>query len=70
MLDDLIAENQELIDNIRKHSQNLEDEVLKISDSLSNFEDKVGDMKISDQDHFFLNKEILRFRTAINAIDS
>lgn len=27
-------------------------------------------MKISDQDHFFLNKEILRFRTAINAIDS
>lgn len=27
-------------------------------------------MKISDQDHFFLNKEILRYRTAVNSLDS
>jgi hypothetical protein len=47
-LDDLLAEYQDLIDKIRGHSQNLEDEVLKISDSLSNFEEKVGEMKISD----------------------
>lgn len=43
---------------------------MKISESLDGFEDKVGDSKISEQDHFFVNKEILRFRTAINAVDS
>lgn len=67
---DLIAEYDELISKIKQHSQDLEEEVSTISDSLTNFESKVGDMKISDQDHFFLNKEILRYRTAVNSLDS
>ena len=67
---DLVAEYEDLINNIKQHSQNLEENVATISDSLANFESKVGEMKISDQDHFFLNKEILRYRTALNAMDS
>lgn len=67
---ELQEEYDDTIDKIRQHSQNVEDDILKTSEALNHFESKVGDMKISDQDHFFMNKEILRCRTALNSLDS
>ena len=68
--EEISAEYEDIISKIRQYNQNLEDDIQNISESLNKFESKVGEMKISDQDHFFLNKEILRYRTAINSTDS
>ena len=70
LLEDVLTEYQELINSIREHNQIIEDVVENVNEQLGNFEHKVGEMKVSDQDHFFLNKEILRFKTAINSVDS
>ena len=55
---------------IREHNQKIEEFGEEINQTLGNFEDKVGDINLNDQDHFFLNKEILRFKTAITSVDS
>lgn len=59
-----------MISKIKQHSQNLEEDNGKTTDALDNFEKKVNDMKISEQDHFFLNKEMLRHRNTLNAMES
>ena len=37
---------------------------------LENFEQKLFDIKISDSDQFYLNKEINRYKNSLNAIES
>ena len=37
---------------------------------LEAFEDRLLDIKISDADQFYLNKEIMRFKGSLNAIES
>lgn len=37
---------------------------------LDAFEERLLDIKISDADQFYLNKEIMRFKSSLNAIES
>lgn len=40
------------------------------NERLTAFEDRISDIKISDPDQFFLNKEIMRYRNAISSIEA
>ena len=55
-------------DTIETKANNLEADIKVQNDRLTQFEERISDIKISDTDQFFLNKEIMRFKNAICSI--
>ena len=42
----------------------------QLNERLNNFENKILENNISESDQFFLSKEMLRFRSGLNTIES
>ena len=57
-----------LIEKIHKVAEKLETEGTDQNERLNTFEQRIMDIKISDADQFFLNKEIMRFRNLLEGI--
>jgi hypothetical protein len=58
------------IDQIFSKVDIISTEMTNQNDRLTAFEDRISDIKISDADQFFLNKEIMRYRNAISSIEA
>ena len=58
------------IDQIFEKVEALGNDIATQNDRLSTFEDRISDIKISDADQFFLNKEIMRYRNAISSVEA
>jgi len=59
---------QELVDKIHGNASKLSNEGDEQNERLNTFEQRIMDIKISDADQFFLNKEIMRFRNLLEGI--
>jgi hypothetical protein len=57
-------------DTIETKADNLDADIKVQNDRLSAFEERISDIKISDTDQFFLNKEIMRFKNALCSIEA
>ena len=57
-------------DTIETKANNLEADIKVQNERLTQFEERISDIKISDADQFFLNKEIMRFKNAICSIEA
>lgn len=57
-------------DSIETKVNNLDQDLKVQNDRLTLFEERITDIKISDTDQFFLNKEIMKFRNAICSIEA
>lgn len=63
-------ETQQLMTLISDLSDTLAKILEEQNKRLDAFEERLMDIKISDADQFYLNKEIMRFKNSINAIES
>ena len=55
---------------IASTSDKIQKDVNEQNERLEVFEQRLEDIKISDSDQFYLNKEINRFKNSLNAIES
>ena len=58
------------LDQIFEKVQALGKDIATQNDRLTTFEDRISDIKVSDADQFFLNKEIMRYRNAISSVEA
>ena len=67
---DIQEEFEEVIAKLKETSEKIGNEIFEENQRLDNFDTRIVDVNISDADQQYLNKEMVKFRNALIAIES